>query len=163
MEITICRGSIENLEDCEEALVKSELGVKYFSQAGSARSSLVKGFEKDDIFIAIDQARNCKGFIWVITNGIFHSFPYIHIIAVKSEDRGLGIGKRLLQFAEDVYFEHYSKLFLVVADFNPKAKGLYERIGYITIGEIPDLYRQGITESLMMKVKPTPSIVSNNK
>jgi len=89
--------------------------------------------------------------LWVILNGIFHSFPYIHIIAVKRENRGQGIGKILLKFVEDVYYKNYSKLFLVVADFNPSAKRLYERIGYSAIGDIPNLYRNGITECLMMK------------
>jgi ribosomal protein S18 acetylase RimI-like enzyme len=42
-------------------------------------------------------------------------------------------------------------LFLVVADFNPDAKILYEKIGYIQVGTIPSLYREGITEHLMMK------------
>jgi ribosomal protein S18 acetylase RimI-like enzyme len=91
--------------------------------------------------------------VWVILNGIFHSFPYIHIIAVKSENRGQGIGKILLKFVEDVCYKNYSKLFLVVADFNTDAKRLYERIGYSAIGDIPNLYRNGITECLMMKSK----------
>lgn len=94
-----------------------------------------------------------KGFIWVILNGIFHSFPYIHIVAVKSENRGHGIGEVLLRFVENEYFTKYSKLFLVVTDFNLNAKRLYQRIGYSEIGEIPNLYRKGISECLMMKVK----------
>jgi GNAT superfamily N-acetyltransferase len=40
------------------------------------------------------------------------SSPYIHIIAVKSESRGQGIGKMLLKFVENVYYQNYSKLFL---------------------------------------------------
>jgi hypothetical protein len=31
------------------------------------------------------------GFLWFINNGAFHSFPYLHIIAVKEEFRNLGI------------------------------------------------------------------------
>ncbi len=152
MGITIDKGNIEHLRDCEEALVNSELGRRYFSQAGSARSSLEKGFENDDIYVALDDDRICIGFVWVIANGIFHSFPYIHIIAVKSEKRGQGIGKKLLKHVEDVYYSNCSKLFLLVADFNPEAKRLYESIGYTEIGKIPDLYRKGITECLMMKL-----------
>lgn len=151
MSISIVRGNTSYIDACEDALVKSELGNRYFSTAGSARKSLESGFNKDEIYVAVDSNNKCMGFVWVITNGIFHSFPYIHIIAVKSEYRGQGIGKKLLKFVEDVYFKDYSKLFLVVADFNPDAKRLYENIGYTMIGDIPDLYRQGITECLMMK------------
>jgi len=153
MEITIIKGSIEHIDDCLEALVNSELGVRYFSEEGKARRALEEGFSEDDVYIAIDNNNNCKGFIWVIFNGIFHMHPYIHIIAVKSKNRGQGIGKMLLKHVEDICFTEYSKLFLVVSDFNPDAKRLYKKLGYIVIGDIPSLYREGITECLMMKSK----------
>lgn len=151
MEITVVKGSISYINDCEDALLNSELGKRYFLEKGSARKSLEEGFVKGEIYVAINNDNNCVGFVWIILNGIFHSFPYIHIIAVKSENRGQGIGRILIKFVEDVYCKNYSKLFLVVADFNPDAKRLYERIGYSVIGDIPNLYRNGITECLMMK------------
>lgn len=151
MKMTIIKGSIEYINDCEDALVNSELGKRYFSQKGSARKALQEGFAKGEIYVAIDASEGCKGFIWFILDGIFHSFPYLHIIAVKQESRNQGIGKKLLKFFEDSCFKDYSKLFLVVADFNPDAKILYEKIGYIQVGTMPSLYREGITEHLMMK------------
>lgn len=151
MKMTIIKGSIEYINDCEDALVNSELGKRYFSQKGSARKALHEGFAEGEIYIALDACESCKGFIWFILDGIFHSFPYLHIIAVKQESRNEGIGKKLLKFFEDSCFKDYSKLFLVVADFNPDAKILYEKIGYIQVGTIPSLYREGITEHLMMK------------
>lgn len=151
MEINIIRGSVEYINDCEDALVNSELGRRYFSEKESARKALQEGFAKGEIYIALDVSEGCKGFIWFILDGIFHSFPYLHIIAVKQESRNSGIGKKLLQFFEDICFKDYGKLFLVVADFNPDAKMLYEKVGYIQVGTIPSLYRNGITENLMMK------------
>ena len=153
METKIIKGNISFINECEDALVNSLLGKKYFSEAGSARKTLEEGFSKGEIYVAIDSDNNCKGFVWVILDGIFHSWPYIHIITVKSEYRGQGIGKMLLKFVEDVVFKDYKKLFLVVSDFNPDARRLYESIGYTEIGEIPNLYKNGITECLMMKLK----------
>ncbi len=153
MDKTIIKGKINYINDCEDTLLDSELGKRYFSNEGSARKSLEEGFSKNEIYVAIDNNNNCKGFVWIIFNGIFHSFPYIHIIAVKNENRGQGIGKSLLRFAENLCFEKDSKIFLVVADFNPNAKKLYESIGYSEICGIPNLYRNGITEYLMMKSK----------
>ncbi|MBU3128657.1 GNAT family N-acetyltransferase [Clostridium tagluense] len=153
MEITILKGSMDYINDCEDALLNSELGIKYFSEKGSARKALEDGFNKEEIYVALDVNQNCKGFIWFISEGAFHSFPYIHIIAVKKENRKLGIGKKLLEFFEEICFRDYTKLFLVVADFNPDAKMLYESIGYIEIAIIPSLYREGITEYLMMKLR----------
>jgi len=151
MEITIVKGSMAYINDCEGILLNSELGIRYFSEKGSARKALEAGFNKEEIYIALDINNNCKGFLWFILDGAFHSFPYLHIVAVKKENRKLGIGKKLLEFFEDICFIDFRKLFLVVADFNPDAKMLYERIGYIEVGIIPSLYREGITEYLMMK------------
>jgi ribosomal protein S18 acetylase RimI-like enzyme len=153
MEIKIVKGSIDYINDCEDALVNSELGIRYFSGKGSARRALDEGFAKDEIYIALDNNHNCRGFLWFILDGIFHSYPYLHIVAVKKDSRKHGIGTKLLHFFEDICFKDYSKLFLVVADFNPNAKILYERIGYIEVGAIPNLYREGITEYLMMKLR----------
>ena len=151
--MNIIKGNIEYINDCEEALLNSELGKRYFSQKGRARKALQEGFDKGEIYVAIDENEDCKGFIWIILNGVFHSFPYLHIIAVKQESRNQGIGKKLLKFYEDICCKDYSKLFLVVGDFNTDAKILYEKFGYIQVGIIPSLYREGINEYLMMKVK----------
>jgi len=153
MEITIIKGSIDYINDCEAALVNSELGIRYFSEKGSARKVLLDGFAKEEIYIAIDNNHRCIGFIWFILDGIFHSFPYLHIISVKEENRKYGVGKKLLKFFEEISFKDYSKIFLVVADFNPNAKMIYERIGYSEVGSIPNLYREGITECLIMKLR----------
>lgn len=153
MEITIVKGSTDYINDCEEALVSSELGIRYFSKEGSARKALEQGFAKEEIYIATDINNNCMGFIWFILDGIFHKFPYLHIVAVKKESRNQGIGEKLLKFIEDICFKDNTKLFLVVAGFNPDAKRLYERIGYLEVGAIPNLYREGITEYLMMKLR----------
>jgi len=153
MEMKIVKGNMNYIDDCEKALVNSELGRRYFSKEGSARKALEEGFSKEEIYIAIDDNNSCKGFIWYILNGIFHSFPFLHILAVNEEDRKHGIGKKLLKFFEDTCFKDYSKVFLLVADFTPEAKALYERIGYIEVASIPNLYKEGITQDLMMKLR----------
>ncbi|MDF2881790.1 MAG: GCN5-like N-acetyltransferase [Clostridiaceae bacterium] len=37
MDITIVKGSIDYINDCEDALVNSELGARYFSKISSCR------------------------------------------------------------------------------------------------------------------------------
>ena len=93
----------------------------------------------------------CVGFTYIIPKGAFHSFPYLHIIAVKEEYRNKGIGKALLDYSEKIAYEMADRFFLVVGDYNPDAKRFYERNGYQQVGEIPNLYRLGITEYLMVK------------
>ena len=93
----------------------------------------------------------CVGFTYIIPKGAFHSFPYLHIIAVKEEYRNKGIGKPLLDYSEKIAYEMADRFFLVVGDYNPDAKRFYERNGYQQVGGIPNLYRPGVTEYLMAK------------
>jgi ribosomal protein S18 acetylase RimI-like enzyme len=151
MDIDIIKAESKHLIDCKIALQKSELGRIYFPEEDKAIQALNEGISKGEIFIAINKECTCLGFIWFILNGAFHSFPYLHIIAVKEEFRNLGIGKKLLKYFEEVTSKTSSKLFLVVADFNPAAKQLYQSIGYKEFGNIPHLYKVGVTECLMMK------------
>ncbi|MBX4262078.1 GNAT family N-acetyltransferase [Clostridium estertheticum] len=151
MDIKIIKAEKKHLIDCKVTLMKSELGRVYFEEEDKAIKTLSKGISKGEIFVAIDKEGICLGFVWGILNGAFHSFPYLHIIAVKEEFRNLGIGKKLLKHFEEVTCRTYSKLFLVVADVNPRVKHLYQSIGYSEVGVIPNLYKTGATECLMMK------------
>lgn len=153
MKISIAKAEIAHLGDCKAALLNSKLGEVYFPEEESAISTLTQGIAQEEFYVALDDRGEFLGFIWFTLNGAFHGFPYLHIIAVKQEFRGRGVGKTLLAFFEDAVFPKDSKAFLVVADFNPDAKRLYERLGYRQVGEIPGLYKDGVTEYLMMKVR----------
>jgi len=151
MEIIITKANKMHLEDCVDALLHSKLGQEYFVSKENAVSALTEGTTKEEFFVATNEGGECLGFIWFVLGGAFHGFPYLHIIAVKKEFRGLGIGKKLLSFFEEFVFPNHSKVFLVVADFNPDAKRLYESLGDQQVGVLPGLYKEGITEYLMMK------------
>ena len=148
MDIQIIKGTQEHLMDCKAALMKSSLGSHYFQSGESARKAIEEGLNHGTLFVALADDV-CTGFMYYIENGAFHSFPLLHLLPVKEAYRGQGIGKRLLGYFEELSARN--KFFLVVADFNPDAKRFYENNGYCQVGEIPGLYRDGITEYLMMK------------
>lgn len=151
MKINITKADKIHLEGCKSALINSKLGQEYFPSEEKTIAALTEGITKEEMFVAVDDKGECLGFIWFIVSGAFHSFPYLHIIAVREEFRDLGIGKKLLSFFEEMVFPHAAKVFLVVADFNPDAKRLYESLGYQQVGVLPNLYKEGVTEYLMMK------------
>lgn len=152
MNLVIKKANEKYLEDCEIALTQSTLGEQYFAKAGSARNAITEGLNQGNLYVALCEDE-CVGFFYIIPNGAFHSFPYLHLICVKEEYRSKGIGSVLLEQMEEIVFQTANKVFLVVADFNPEAKRFYERNHYCQVGEVPSLYRPGITEYLMMKEK----------
>lgn len=153
MDIEIVKGEPEHLEDCFEALMDSEIGKAYFLSF-DARTILIRGLKEKEIDVALDSNKNCIGFIWYERHGAFGAHTYLHIIAVKKEYRGRGIGKKLIAQFEDKTFEEDNMIFLMTADFNKDAKRLYESIGYKEVGVLPGFYRKHINEHLLLKVKP---------
>lgn len=151
MNLTIVPAAPAHLEACVAALCASRLGEVHFPVPEKARAALTEGIIKEELFAALDERGVCLGFIWFILDGAFHSFPYLHIIAVAEAARGKGVGTQLLAFFERAAFAEHSKAFLVVADFNPEARRLYERLGYRQVGSLPNLYKEGVTEHLMLK------------
>lgn len=74
---------------------------------------------------------------------------YIQLICVSGGHRGIGIGSKLLSFAEERIASDSNNVFLMVSSFNENAKRLYERSGYQSIGELKDFVAEGYSEILM--------------
>ena len=152
MNIHIKAADMKYIDSCVEILQKSDLGKAYFSDYRKAADMLTYAVGQKNVYVALNENRKCMGFIYYMTNGVFGSYPYLHIIAVKEEYRSCGIGKQLIKYFEDNASDSSStKYFLTVDDFNPRAKILYENLGYKCVGELPDFYKKGINCYLMMK------------
>jgi ribosomal protein S18 acetylase RimI-like enzyme len=94
------------------------------------------------------------GFLILNMAGAFSG--YVQTICVAPEERSRGIGSRLLAFAEQRVFCESPNVFLCVSDFNPRARALYERLGYRLVGELTDYVVSGHSEYLMRKtIGPT--------
>ena len=81
-EITFAKGNELYLKDCRDALCQSTLGERYFSSPGSAENAILEGIRQENLYVAFIGGE-CVGFTYIIPKGAFHSFPYLHIIAVK--------------------------------------------------------------------------------
>ena len=58
------------------------------------------------------------------------------------EYRGKGFGKKSYEMVLEFLFNHYNMhmVYLKVADFNPNAKKLYEKVGFKETGRLPEFY-----------------------
>jgi [ribosomal protein S18]-alanine N-acetyltransferase len=101
------------------------------------------------LYIAFEKEKPA-GIILLDPKGVAGS-PYIKSIAVFPEFRGKGIGTKLLSFAEDIFRSNSRHLFICVSSFNKRARKLYEKSGFETIGELKDYIIKGASEILMHK------------
>ena len=76
---------------------------------------------------------------------------YIKSVCVLPEMRDQGIGTELIKFAEERIFSETPNVFLLVSSFNHKAQELYERLGYVEVGELSNFVLEGYSEILMRK------------
>jgi ribosomal protein S18 acetylase RimI-like enzyme len=154
MVIQIKLADMKYIDSCVEILQNSDLGKAYFSDHKKAADMLAYAVARKNVYVALNENENCLGFIYYMTHGVFGSYPYLHIIAVKEGYRSCGIGKQLMKYFEDNASDSSSaKYFLTVDDFNPRAKKLYENLGYKCVGKLSDFYKKGINCFLMMKIK----------
>lgn len=89
------------------------------------------------------------GFILISMRGSF--VGYIKSIAVHEDWRGQGLGSALLAFAEERILRDSPNVFMCVSSFNARARALYERLGYETVGELRDFFVRGYNEQLLRK------------
>ena len=89
------------------------------------------------------------GFIIINMHGAFAG--YIQTVCVDASVRSRGLGTRLVEFAERRIFRDSPNVFLCVSSFNPRARALYERLGYEFIGELKNYIIDGASEFIMRK------------
>jgi ribosomal protein S18 acetylase RimI-like enzyme len=61
------------------------------------------------------------------------------------------LGGQLMAFAEGRIFRESPNAFICVSDFNTRARKLYERLGYVVVGELRDFIATGYSEWLLRK------------
>lgn len=81
--------------------------------------------------------------------GIFRG--YIQTLCVAESARGQGVGTTLIQAGEQRIFKESPNVFICVSSFNVRAKRLYERLGYVEVGEFPDIVVRSHSEFLLRK------------
>lgn len=157
-KLKFVQAGIEYLNDCSEILKNSELGQKYFADATRTyigKSLLKEGFEKNEIYISLKKEPGVEviGFSWIQEKGIFNWFPFLHVVIISESQRGKGYGKIHMEHFELMCRKTFKidKGFLMVGQYNSQAMHLYENMGYMVVGDIPNLFIRGISETLMYK------------
>ena len=144
----------EEAIECLECVKNSLLWNAYFEDKSSLEL-IEEDIRQNRITVAITDENRCSGFMGIVAEGCFHKFPYLSILSVHEEYRNNGVGKELLHTGKNEGFKKEDRVFLLCSDFNVKGQMFYKKNGYIECGQIPDLFKNGITEHLFVKYKET--------
>lgn len=155
--IDIIPATLADLQCCSDILEQTELGQKYFiNNTGNyiGKELLKEGFDKNEIYISkAKESSQITGFSWIQPRGMFHWFPFLHVVAISKHYEGMGYGKMHMKHFESLSSnEHKSdKVFLMVSQDNDRAISLYKHLEYKVIGHVPSLFIKDIGEVLMYK------------
>ena len=83
MDIHIQLADMKNIDSCIDILQNSDLGRAYFSDHEKATNMLTYAVGQKNVYVALDENEKCLGFIYYMTNCVFGSCKYLHIVAVK--------------------------------------------------------------------------------
>jgi [ribosomal protein S18]-alanine N-acetyltransferase len=110
----------------------------------------IKAFDgpSKEIYV-IEQKGNIEGFVVLQLSGTFKG--YIQTLCVQGNQRGKGLGKKLLQFCEHRILKISPNIFICVSSFNSGAIRLYENFGFKHVGKLENFVKEGFTELLLRK------------
>lgn len=152
MNVSVIKADESRLSECHEVFVDSALYDHYFSEEGRLDKQLATAVARGDLWIAVTSQNEVVGCMWMELDGFFGVFPYLSLLGVKKNCRGMGIGHVLLGTFEGVARKlGYRKASMLVSHFNPRAKALYQSMGYQKVGYVPDAILPGIHENIMVK------------
>lgn len=112
--------------------------------------AIVSDPEREVYVAACEEERGAiVGFVIIQLKGAF--VGYIQTVALRDNWRSRGLGRRLIAFAEERILRELPNVFICVSSFNHRARALYERLGYETVGELKDYIVRGHSEWLLRK------------
>lgn len=158
--MSITKAEEKDLAECVDIIFFSQMGKVYYPKKELIEEAMVQAIKKDDIYVLREPGngdeREVLGVIWYQKEGMFHSYPYLHMIAVKDGYHGQGIGTALMDFFENDILENgkshiQTRAFLTVGDFNKEAERLYIKRGYVELFQFKGLFRRSVTEKILMK------------
>ncbi|MBU2581244.1 MAG: GNAT family N-acetyltransferase [Alphaproteobacteria bacterium] len=78
--------------------------------------------------------------------------PYLQFLGLENGFQGRGIGTRFLDWlAADAAAAGHRHVWIMVSDFNTRARAFYARAGYQEIATVPDVVKDGFDEILLRK------------
>ena len=106
--------------------------------------------KRKQAFVAVI-AGAVAGFVVFTPEPVFARGGYLRAIGVAPAVRGMGIGRKLLSFAEKVTAKQAPNFYLCVSSFNKEGQAFYRKCGYRKVGAVDGLIRKDSSEHIYWK------------
>ena len=153
MEVWIRPGDPARLADYMDVMRDSALFDHYYAPDETVlRDILADALARGALLTAENSSGEAVGLMQCEWKGMFGAWPYLALLGVKKRWRGMGVGHKLLDAFERISREMGARqIFICVSAFNPRARALYTSLGFRRIATVPELYRDDVTENVLMK------------
>lgn len=150
MNFTLVKGDMGRIDEYCAVFHDSKLYDTYFSQDDRLEKYLRRGIETGNLHIAMSSGEPIAA-IYMTMDGMA-DLPCVHLLGVKKNYRGMGIGRDLLRiFIGVAEAQGVPNMFILTSHFNVRAKKLYQSMGFKSYCLLTDLLKKGVSEWLMMR------------
>ena len=148
-EVHIIKGTGEKFEEYKRIFAGSSLLRHY---GDHVYEWMEAGLAEGNVYIAEDGNGDAVGFMWAQLNSMYAEQPYIALLGVRSDYRAYVSCQTLISHFINIYeAEGYERGLIAVNDFNPRARILYEDMGFHKITAYQDAMSQSNSVYLLMR------------
>ena len=130
--IEIVKADPAKKEDYKRIFDNSALYNHYFKKTDLLDKALTDALKAGRAYVAVDRKGEAVGYMSMSpSDAMVDGLPCLTLLGVKDTQRGRGIGQMLLAFYVGVMSQlGFKECALVVNDWNPRARKLYDSLGF---------------------------------
>lgn len=150
--IDIQKADPAKLEEYKHIFDNSALYTHYFKKKPELLEQWLTEY-MPNAYIAVDRNGNSVGWISIsVSDAHIDGLPNITLLGVKDSARGRGIGQMLISFYVDVMTQlGCEECAVVVNDWNPRARKLYDSLGFKLRKSYEDPFIGGFVNHVLVK------------
>lgn len=150
--IDIQKADPAKLEEYKHIFDNSALYTHYFKKKPELLEQWLTEY-MPNAYIAVDRNGNSVGWISIsASDAHIDGLPNITLLGVKDSARGRGIGQMLISFYVDVMTQlGCEECAVVVNDWNPRARKLYDSLGFKLRKSYGDPFIGGFVNHVLVK------------
>ena len=150
--IDIQKADPAKLEEYKHIFDNSALYTHYFKKKPELLEQWLTEY-MPNAYIAVDRNGNSVGWISIsASDAHIDGLPNITLLGVKDSARGRGIGQMLISFYVDVMTQlGCEECAVVVNDWNPRARKLYDSLGFKLRKSYKDPFIGGFVNHVLVK------------